>query len=1057
MDPASAIGVTSAVITFLEFSWKVVRNAKEIYDSADGCSNDNLTRESVARSMQAFSRKLQPPDSSAITPEYEGICNLSSECQSISSEILKIFNSVKIGGDKSKYAAFLAGLKTWRCKKDLIQLEERLTQCGAQLSLELSYLKSEQMTYSLDQIRSLVTDDTSKLQQIQRNVDELRQTAEANLGTDILAQVRDILQRQDAVLDRVCQDRILRSLCPSDMDSRYNQVHLPADETFTWVLDPKQRRKSNCSTKDDESDRPSGYWVSRQRQMQLQSNKKFVDWLAVSDGIFHVSGKLGSGKSTLMKLLYTHPRTRKELEVWSASKKLFMSNFYFWKPGTSSQNSLNGLYRSLLYSILTEYPELIPSVLPGYWDQAKKDRAVIQSPFLISPEIIERSLFMLLKNELFYKSRRLCIFIDGLDEFVGSGQHDYRTLVDILDTWVQDSHKNLKLCVSSREENVFMNRYQEYQRLRLHQMTWYDLRGYTKKNLSHLQNKALPDKLSYEVASKAQGIFLWCTLVVQALRRDIEVDPHNSFAGSSVRESSIMELLDELPTDLEDIFRYILNRLSRRKKRNLYQTLSMLKVSAESPEINPVTLWLIAYSFLDEYNKDAGFALIRESDEGPNGNTASREERMKYALRKLQHESGGLLEAVENTLMGRDEMAWRELGYTSDGPNRPIAISYVHRSVPEILERSEFASERKAMLGSFNAADAIANLSLAHWRFCVGSMPQNPNLFPGLARFVLEISSDKTNFKFLDTLDFLSQGYVCDEAGNCAVPFIYDSDTRRRIIGWVTPNYHTAEENRTHGNFNTLFMALKFRRYDYVLWRMQHRAHGIGSPIKKAMLAAILFRHPVPEHVSGDLEHELFNIGCFADSFSTGFTQLPYNDKNLHVHNVECLTIWRDFLAVNWYFWYLYGSIDRRGFSHWLESFLNRGVLCEFEVFITRSTEKEYATINLGDVEVRMWSDYATDSSEYQKTVQATRIFDSDTVYTLADWLRVIDLPNLDRILFLLEENNSVLSHHCANEESLQDPFTCFLGRACIPPAVPMELGNAYTTLQVILSEAIGG
>ena len=67
-----------------------------------------------------------------------------------------------------------------------------------------------------------------------------------------------------------------------------------------------------------------------------------------------------------------------------------------------------------------------------------------------------------------------------------------------------------------------------------------------------------------------------------------------------------------------------------------------------------------------------------------------------------------------------------------------------------------------------------------------------------------------------------------------------------------------------------------------------------------------------------------------------------------------------------------------------------------------------------------MWSMYKMDSPEYQETVQATRIFDSDTVYTLADWLRVIDLPNLDRILPLLEENNTPLRHHDRNEESLQ-------------------------------------
>ena len=697
-----------------------------------------------------------------------------------------------------------------------------------------------------------------------------------------------------------------------------------------------------------------------------------------------------------------------------------MPKFFFWKPGANSQNSLNGLYRSLLYSILTEYPDLIPSVLPSYWDQAKEDTARLQTPLSINPEIIESSLFMLLKNESFYESRRLCIFIDGLDEFVGSGQHDYRTLVEILDTWVLDSHNNLKLCVSSREENVFMNRYQEHQRLRLHEMTWYDLRKYTQANLSHLQDKALLEKLCIEVPNKAHGIFLWCTLVVQALRRNVELDPHNSFAGTPVRESAIMKLLDELPADLEEVFRCILNRLSRQEKKSLYQTISMVEVSAKTPEENPVRLWLIAYSFLDDYNKDAGFALTRKSDQCPDGSMDSRRDRINYALRKLRNESGGLLEAVQINETGGLKGAIDELGYTTDGSNRPIVIRYAHRSVPEIFEESEFASEKKAMLGSFSAVDAIGNLSLAHWRFCMGSMPHNTNLFAGLARFILDFTSDTTSFEFLDTLDFLSEDLVLRNPRRDSHLLL--SVRSLNVIGWVTPGYLKAEKGRMPGMFNTLFMAIMVRRYDYVLWKIQHRAHGMDSPIKKAMLAALIFNYSKPEHISGDLEDELFNIGCFTDSFSTGFTQLPYDDKNLHVHDVEYLTIWWGFLAENWYNWYLYGSIDRRGFSHWLESFLNRGVLCEFEVFITRSTEKEYVTINLGEVEVRMWSNYATDSSEYQETVQATRIFDSDTVYTLADWLRVIDLPNLDRVLSLLGEDNTVTRQHCRNEEILHKP-----------------------------------
>jgi hypothetical protein len=49
----------------------------------------------------------------------------------------------------------------------------------------------------------------------------------------------------------------------------------------------------------------------------LQSGMLFIEWLASGDGIFHISGKLGSGKSTLMKYLYKHPRTRRELAKWA--------------------------------------------------------------------------------------------------------------------------------------------------------------------------------------------------------------------------------------------------------------------------------------------------------------------------------------------------------------------------------------------------------------------------------------------------------------------------------------------------------------------------------------------------------------------------------------------------------------------------------------------------------------------------------------------------------------------------------------------------------------------
>jgi hypothetical protein len=43
----------------------------------------------------------------------------------------------------------------------------------------------------------------------------------------------------------------------------------------------------------------------------------FMKWLSGGKGTFHIAGKLGSGKSTLMKFLCDHPCTKAKLERWA--------------------------------------------------------------------------------------------------------------------------------------------------------------------------------------------------------------------------------------------------------------------------------------------------------------------------------------------------------------------------------------------------------------------------------------------------------------------------------------------------------------------------------------------------------------------------------------------------------------------------------------------------------------------------------------------------------------------------------------------------------------------
>jgi hypothetical protein len=75
--------------------------------------------------------------------------------------------------------------------------------------------------------------------------------------------------------------------------------------------------------KDDSSLNDKGQVCKRSQQLMTEDTTRrharelFINWLSSGDGIFHISGKLGSGKSTLMKFLHNHRRTKTELKKWA--------------------------------------------------------------------------------------------------------------------------------------------------------------------------------------------------------------------------------------------------------------------------------------------------------------------------------------------------------------------------------------------------------------------------------------------------------------------------------------------------------------------------------------------------------------------------------------------------------------------------------------------------------------------------------------------------------------------------------------------------------------------
>ena len=113
------------------------------------------------------------------------------------------------------------------------------------------------------------------------------------------AQLTQIMQISDVAAHRVLQQRIVDAIAFRDMYRRFETVDEAHLKTFQWILDD-----------DVHEDDP-------ERQ---DAKKLFTNWLASGSGIFHISGKLGAGKSTLMKFLCEHDRTKKLLREWAGKK-----------------------------------------------------------------------------------------------------------------------------------------------------------------------------------------------------------------------------------------------------------------------------------------------------------------------------------------------------------------------------------------------------------------------------------------------------------------------------------------------------------------------------------------------------------------------------------------------------------------------------------------------------------------------------------------------------------------------------------------------------------------
>jgi hypothetical protein len=366
--------------------------------------------------------------------------------------------------------------------------------------------------------------------------------------------VSKIIQHQESLPDRIAE-AFEKSILENTEGISF-EAHKDRAKDHTEQVDRAVLRCLKFSTMNDRYDRVADAhkktfeWIFRNPNTWNKPWNDFSHWLSHGEGIYWVSGKAGSGKSTLMRYLVESATTQGLLEQWTGMRRLTTASFFFWNGGASDQASQTGLLRSLLHEILDKNrkacPHLIRLVFPDEWADAED--AVLPKRQQMTPKQqfplgrLQKAFRILAKQDI----GRICLFIDGLDEFDGD-------IMDMAHFFRQISSANIKLCLSSRPWVVFEEAFEQQPKLRLQDLTFNDIEIYVNDNLfSNSRMKGLyaadpvqASQLVKEIVTKASGVFLWVMLVVRDLLKGLTY--HDKIPA-------LQRQIEALPSELQDLY-----------------------------------------------------------------------------------------------------------------------------------------------------------------------------------------------------------------------------------------------------------------------------------------------------------------------------------------------------------------------------------------------------------------------------------------------------------------------------------------------------------------------
>lgn len=271
------------------------------------------------------------------------------------------------------------------------------------------------------------------------------------------------------------ETKFLDSLYFPEIASRQEAIQEPCPNTFDWALHGRL------------SGRHQGH--------------PLADWLEKGNSTYWVSGKAGSGKSTLMRHLILSQNVKSMSRTPADQHQTY--SFFFWKPGSVLQHSTRGLLRAILYQVCDRNRGVISKLAQecqmkdmssGVWTEQSL-RSALHSAVRTLPNI------------------KFTLFVDGLDELTGERGDNLNELLNFMLSL--QAEPNLRLCVSSRPKASIESKLGKYPRLYLEHLNSLDIETYVDNRFADYPGLG---EVRSAIIDAAGGVFLWVVLACDSLK-----------------------------------------------------------------------------------------------------------------------------------------------------------------------------------------------------------------------------------------------------------------------------------------------------------------------------------------------------------------------------------------------------------------------------------------------------------------------------------------------------------------------------------------------------------